>query len=114
MDTLARLAFDGSERIPKFLLPVVRDRLRTGDDLRLSAAIVASFAIYCEGSDEAGRPLTIDDQRASSLASAAAQQTDDPLAFVRHRHLDAFAYPRSLACSFEGETHAKTARAHHP
>jgi mannitol 2-dehydrogenase len=86
-DTLARLAYDGSERIPKFLLPVVRDRLRTGDDLRLSAAIVASFALYCEGSDETGSPVTIDDQRGSSLATAAAHQTDDPLAFVRQREL---------------------------
>jgi mannitol 2-dehydrogenase len=86
-DTTARLAFDGSERIPKFLLPVVRDRLRTGDDVRLSAAIVASFALYCEGSDEAGSPITIDDQRASSLSTAATRQADDPLAFVRQREL---------------------------
>jgi mannitol 2-dehydrogenase len=86
-DTLARLAFDGSERIPKFLLPVVRDRLRTGDDVRLSAAIVASFAFYCEGSDEAGSPITIDDQRASSLSAAAVQHPEDPLAFVRQREL---------------------------
>jgi mannitol 2-dehydrogenase len=86
-DTLARLAFDGSERIPKFLLPVVRDRLRAGEDLRLSAAIVASFALYCEGSDERGGPITIDDQRGSSLAAAAAGQSDDPLAFVRQREL---------------------------
>jgi mannitol 2-dehydrogenase len=79
---------------------VVRDRLRTGDDVRLSAAIVASFAFYCEGSDEAGRPITIDDQRASALAAAAAGQADDPLAFVRQRELfgdlasaDAFTAP---------------------
>lgn len=98
-DTTARLAFDGSERIPKFLLPVVRDRLRNGGDVRLSAAIVASFAFYCEGSDEAGGRITIEDQRASSLA-AAARQTGDPLAFLRQRELfgdlagaDAFTAP---------------------
>jgi mannitol 2-dehydrogenase len=114
-DTTARLAFDGSERIPKFLLPVVRDRLASGADVRLSAAIVASFARYCEGSDEAGTPITIDDQRASSLAAAAARQADDPLAFLRQRELfgdlaaeDTFTSPYVAALE---SLHSKGARA---
>ena len=40
-DTLARLAFDGSERLPKWLLPVVRENLARGGELRRSAAVVA-------------------------------------------------------------------------
>src|SRR4051794_1844089 len=36
-DTLARLAFDGSERLPKWLLPVIRDNLAPGGEERRSA-----------------------------------------------------------------------------
>jgi mannitol 2-dehydrogenase len=49
-DTLARLAFDGSERIPKWLLPVIRENLATGGEIRRSAAVVASWARYCGAS----------------------------------------------------------------
>ena len=38
-DTVARLAFDASDRIPKFLVPVIQERLAARQPVRLSAAI---------------------------------------------------------------------------
>jgi mannitol 2-dehydrogenase len=86
-DTLARLAFDGSERIPKWLLPVIRENLASGGEIRRSAAVVASWARYCEGLDEEGRPIEIMDRRRDRLMANAARQREDPLAFVADREL---------------------------
>ncbi|MCU1667543.1 MAG: Mannitol dehydrogenase domain protein [Blastococcus sp.] len=86
-DTLARLAFDGSERIPKWLLPVIRENLATEGEIRRSAAVVASWARYCEGVDEEGRPIEIADRRRDSLMANARRQREDPLAFLADRDL---------------------------
>jgi mannitol 2-dehydrogenase len=86
-DTLARLAFDGSERIPKWLLPVIRENLATGGEIRRSAAVVASWARYCEGLDEEGRPIEVMDRRQDRLVAKASRQREDPLAFLADRDL---------------------------
>ncbi len=82
-DTVARLCAETSDRIPKFLLPVVRENLAAGRSMRLSAAIVASWARYAEGVDEAGEPIEVVDRLAPQLTSAAARNREDALAFVR-------------------------------
>jgi mannitol 2-dehydrogenase len=86
-DTLARLAFDGSERLPKWLLPVVRDNLSTGGEVRRSAAVVAGWARYAEGVDEQGQPIEVVDRRRDSLLARARRQREDPLAFLADRDL---------------------------
>jgi mannitol 2-dehydrogenase len=86
-DTLARLAFDGSERLPKWLLPVVRENLATGGEVRRSAAVVAGWARYSEGVDEQGQPIDIADRRRDSLMERARRQREDPLAFLADREL---------------------------
>ena len=53
-DTLARLIFEASERIPKFLLPVVRAQLASGGEIEHAALVVASWAAYI-GAVSAGR-----------------------------------------------------------
>jgi len=86
-DTVARLCARSSERIPTWLVPVIRENLAAGRDVRLSAAVVASWARYAEGVDEQGDPIKIDDQLADTVQRLAAQQRDDPLAFVKNREL---------------------------
>jgi mannitol 2-dehydrogenase len=86
-DTLARLAFDGSERITKWLLPAVRENLTAGGEVRRSAAIVAGWARYCEGVDEEGRPIEVVDRRRDELTARARRQREDPLAFLADREL---------------------------
>lgn len=86
-DTLARLCAESSDRIPKWLLPVVRENLAHDGEIHRSAAIVASWARYAEGVDEAGEPITIVDRLAPQLTLAARQQDADPLAFLRDRQL---------------------------
>ena len=86
-DTVARLCTESSDRIPKWLLPVVRENLAAGRDVTLSAAVVASWARYAEGVDEQGEPIKVVDRLADTLQQTAAQQRVDPLAFVKNREL---------------------------
>ncbi len=82
-DTVARLAAEGSDRIPKWLVPVVRENLAAGGDVRRSALVIAAWARYAEGVDEAGEPIDIVDQRRDALRERARRQREDPLAFLR-------------------------------
>lgn len=83
-DTIARLCFGSSDRIPKWLLPVIRENLRTGAAIRLSAATVASWARYAEGVDEHGEPIDVQDQLADTLVPLAKSQRENPTAFIEN------------------------------
>jgi len=80
-DTVARLCNNASDLIPKFLLPVIRHQLAAGQPFTRSAAVVASWARYCEGTDENGDKHEMDDALAPQLAAAAARQRSHPAAF---------------------------------
>ena len=84
-DTVARLCAESSDRIPKWLLPVVRTNLAEAGSVRLSAAVVASWARYAEGLDEDGRPIEVVDRLREPLQAAARRSSEDPLAFLRDR-----------------------------
>jgi len=86
-DTIARLCAESSDRIPKWLLPVVRQQLATGGEIRRSAAVVASWARYAEGVDEAGQPIEVVDRLRDSLMQAARRQRLDPDAFIANRDI---------------------------
>lgn len=86
-DTVARLCAETSDRIPKFLLPVIRDNLRRGGEITLSAAVVASWARYAEGVDEHGEPIQIVDRLKDSLTANARRQSEDPVAFISNRDI---------------------------
>jgi mannitol 2-dehydrogenase len=86
-DTIARLCAESSDRIPKWLLPVVRKQLANGGEIRRSAAVVASWARYAEGVDEAGQPIEVVDRLRDSLMRAARRQREDPDAFIANRHV---------------------------
>jgi mannitol 2-dehydrogenase len=86
-DTIARLCAQSSDRIPKWLLPVVRQQLATGGEIRRSAGVVASWARYAEGVDDAGHPIEVVDRLAGTLTELARRQRDDPDAFIANRAL---------------------------
>jgi mannitol 2-dehydrogenase len=84
-DTIARLCYGSSDRIPKWLLPVIRENLRTGAPITLSAAVVASWARYAEGVDEQGEPIDVQDQLADELIPLARAQRENPTSFIENR-----------------------------
>ncbi|WP_309232983.1 hypothetical protein [Blastococcus sp. TML/C7B] len=86
-DTLARLCAESSDRMPKFLLPVLRANLASGGSIRCSVAVLAGWARYAEGVGEDGRPIEVVDPLRERLMAAARRQGEDPLAFVADREL---------------------------
>jgi mannitol 2-dehydrogenase len=82
-DTVARLCANASDLIPKFLLPVVREQLAAGGPFTRAAAVVACWARYCEGTDESGEAIEMDDALASPLRAAALRgRGSHPAAFL--------------------------------
>jgi mannitol 2-dehydrogenase len=86
-DTIARLCAESSDRIPKWLLPVIRLQLETGGQISHSAAVVASWARYAEGVDEQGDPIEVVDRLAGTLVPLARRQRQDPAAFIENHQL---------------------------
>jgi mannitol 2-dehydrogenase len=86
-DTIARLCVATSDRIPKFLLPVIDANLANGGEVARSAAVVACWARYAEGIDENGDPIDVQDPLRDELAALAKQQSDNPLAFIQNERI---------------------------
>ena len=118
-DTLARLCAESSDRIPKWLVPVIREQLARGGDVTRSAAIVASWARYAEGIDEEGNEIVVVDPLKDQLVPIAKSQRSNPLAFIQNESLfgdlaknETFstAYLAALKSLFENGAH-KTVQA---
>jgi mannitol-1-phosphate/altronate dehydrogenase len=77
-DTLARLATDGSDRMPKFVLPSLAEALAQGRPHRLLTLVVAGFIRYLRGVDEQGQPIVLNDSRADELRRLAEASQNDP------------------------------------
>ena len=109
-DTLARLCAESSDRIPKWLLPVVRANLASGGEIKRSAAVVASWARYAEGKDEEGEPITVVDRLKDELMQIATQNRKNITAFIENREVFGElcdnprfvkAYTEALTCLYE-------------
>lgn len=72
-DTLARLAVDGSDRILKFVLPVIHDRLAKKESIWMGAVIVVTFTFYANGVSDSGKSIEIVDRNKDKLKA----MTDD-------------------------------------
>ncbi len=86
-DTLERICTDASDRIPRFLLPVVREQLARGGPLTSSALVVASWARHTEGTGEDGRAHEVVDPLREPLMAAARKHGQRPLAFLEVREV---------------------------
>jgi mannitol 2-dehydrogenase len=86
-DTIQRLCFDGSNRQPKFILPSVRDRLKSGASVNGLALVSALWCRYCYGETESGKPIAANDPSWERLQAAAKPARSDPLAFLKLRDI---------------------------
>ncbi len=114
-DTIARLCAETSDRIPKFVLPVIRERLAAGGEIDCAAAIVASWARYAEGIDEQGAPIEVVDRLRDRLMPLARLQRAEPTAFLGDRAVfgDLIDQPRFVRAytAALASLHARGARA---
>lgn len=84
-DTIPRLCLDGSNRQPKFILPVLSDALRNDAAIDGLAQEVAFWCRYCERVDEAGNEIAPNDDNSDALRDYALAARNDPLAFLQNR-----------------------------
>ncbi|EJJ27816.1 mannitol dehydrogenase family protein [Rhizobium sp. CF142] len=81
-DTIPRLAQDGSNRQPKFILPSTLDNLRQGRDVVGLALVSALWCRYFFGKSDSGKDIVFNDASAERLHEAAVKAKDDPAAFL--------------------------------
>jgi len=86
-DTVARLAQDGSNRQPKFILPSTLDRLAKGQDVQGLALVSALWCRYFEGRSDSGKAIEFNDASADRLHVAAMKSRGNPLAFLELRDI---------------------------
>jgi len=86
-DSLARLCADSSDRIPKFVLPVITEQLARGGEVEHAALVVAAWARYAQGVDDQGQPILVVDRLREQLTAAAGRQDENPTAFLANREL---------------------------
>lgn len=86
-DTISRLAQDGSNRQPKFILPSTADRLRKGEDVIGLALVSALWCRYFEGTSDSGRAIVYNDVNADRLKAAAQASRATPTAFLAERDI---------------------------
>jgi mannitol 2-dehydrogenase len=84
-DTVRRIAFDGSNRQSKFIVPTIADRLARGlsvDGLALESAL---WCRYCSAMNDAGDPIAENDPNWERLTARALGAVDDPSAWLGMR-----------------------------
>ena len=68
---LRRLALDGSNRQPKFIIPTIADRLAKGMRVEGLALASALWCAYCEGTTESGAEIEPNDPNWDRLQAQA-------------------------------------------
>jgi mannitol 2-dehydrogenase len=98
-DTLARQVVDGSDRISKFLVPVIADQLQSGRRIARCALVLAAWSRFLAG-ETSVQPV---DRRLRELLAAVAREPDDAAALLDYRPVfgDLGADP-TLRASFVG------------
>jgi mannitol 2-dehydrogenase len=81
-DTIRRLCLDGSNRQPKFIIPVIADRVKAGagiDGLALESAL---WCRYCYGTTESHRDIEPNDPNWDRLVAASHAAKENPMIWL--------------------------------
>jgi mannitol 2-dehydrogenase len=81
-DTIRRLCLDGSNRQPKFIIPSIADRIKTGAGLDGLALESAMWCRYCYGTTESNRDIEPNDPNWDRLVSASRAAKDNPMIWL--------------------------------
>lgn len=81
-DTERRLCLDGSNRQPKFIVPVIADNLKAGRSIKGLALESALWCRYCYGVSEGGKVIEPNDPSWDRLQALSRKAKDDPLQWL--------------------------------
>ncbi|MXU65099.1 mannitol dehydrogenase family protein [Oceanomicrobium pacificus] len=103
VDTVRRVAFDGSARHAGFILPVIEDRLAAGGTIAGLALVEAIWARMCAGTREDGSAIEPNDPLWTDLTEAAAAARSDPSVWLaQSRIYGTLGRERRFAEAFDG------------
>lgn len=77
-DTIPRLCFDGLNRQPKFILPVIESRLERNESIDGLVLECALWCRYCYGTTDSGAEIPANDDQWDRLKIQASLAKDDP------------------------------------
>lgn len=82
-DDLARICLESSAKLPKFLIPTIRENLNRGGRIDYATLVIVAWCYYSDrGCSADGTPLSIVDQMKNELHEAAVATKFDPLSFL--------------------------------
>jgi mannitol 2-dehydrogenase len=81
-DTTRRLALDGSNRQPKFIIPSALDRVQGQQSVTGLALVSALWCRYCYGTTESEKPIEPNDPSWDRLTAQARRAKEDPAAWL--------------------------------
>ena len=94
-DQASRICLDGSAKVPKFILPSIREQLARGGSVRRLSLAVAGWCRYLSGTDEQGNPIEIQDPMADALQRHARDAGKNPRPFLALREIFGDDLPQS-------------------
>ncbi|HEX2914437.1 MAG TPA: mannitol dehydrogenase family protein [Chloroflexia bacterium] len=86
-DQVMRICTDGSDRMPKFLLPSLSEALQQNKPHRLLTLAVAGWFRFLRGVDEQGQNIPIADPLADQLKARANEARENPRALLSLREI---------------------------
>ena len=82
-DSVSRICAESSAKLPKFLIPTIRENLERGGSIKLGTFILAAWCYYSDKQvNERKEPLEIIDAQSKQLHRAAAGTESDRTAFL--------------------------------
>lgn len=102
VDTVRRVAFDGSSRHSGFLHPILREQLSSGGSVEGLALVEALWARMCAGTREDGSEIAPNDPMWDKLSAVAQTAKADPNAWLGQENIYGdLAQPGLFAQAFE-------------
>jgi mannitol 2-dehydrogenase len=81
-DTIRRLALDGSNRQPKFIIPSALDRVQGQQSVNGLALVSALWCRYCYGTTDSGKVIEPNDPNWDRLTAQARKAKENPAAWL--------------------------------
>jgi len=82
-DTVPRLCQDASNRLPKFILPIISANLQMGADCKGLALVVALWCRLCAEGENPVKGIVLDDPQATRLIKQALLAKENPSEFLQ-------------------------------
>jgi len=87
-DSVSRICSESSAKVPKFLIPTLKENLASGGSIKYTTFTLAAWCLYCDkGINEKGEALKIIDEQKTALHQAARDTVNNWTAFLHQSEI---------------------------